>query len=269
LSDYYAILGVDPGASSDSVKAAYRRLARRHHPDLQTAAAPETQKARAEALMAQLNEAYAVLSDSKKRREYDDLRRLESVLVSKKVSTQTLERPIDQTQTSMGKHHARIRPRHEVDSTVIVQFSGHVRENFMNKRSGFSWSAAAFEGFDWGLEALNWSSCYCVALRSFATVDPATARKFVKYSGMVIEGCKRPIRKNYFLFLLPFLQVYEWDSVSNEIQAFLSAHNGALLSVSPTAVILLDMHHGRTLRLGCRFSDKRIEELIQSIRTSG
>ncbi|MBI5200264.1 MAG: DnaJ domain-containing protein [Elusimicrobia bacterium] len=67
--DYYAALGVKKDASADDIKRAYRRLAREHHPDLK----PERHKAQAESRFKELNEAYEVLSDPKKKAKYDQL----------------------------------------------------------------------------------------------------------------------------------------------------------------------------------------------------
>jgi curved DNA-binding protein CbpA len=63
---YYEILGVSRRARPDSVRAAYRRLAQRYHPDKMPG------NAQAEVLMAELNEAYAVLSDPQQRARYDE-----------------------------------------------------------------------------------------------------------------------------------------------------------------------------------------------------
>ncbi len=69
FKDYYATLGVSPSASADEIKRAYRKLARKYHPDK----VPAAEKATAEAKIKEVNEAYAVLKDPDKRRKYDQL----------------------------------------------------------------------------------------------------------------------------------------------------------------------------------------------------
>ncbi len=62
--DYYEILGLQKGASSGEVKKAYRKLAMKYHPD-------RSKEPDAEAKFKEISEAYAVLSDDKKRAQYD------------------------------------------------------------------------------------------------------------------------------------------------------------------------------------------------------
>ncbi len=63
--DYYEVLGLSKGASDDEIKKAYRKLAKKYHPDLNPG------DAEAEKCFKEVNEAYSVLSDSDKKAKYD------------------------------------------------------------------------------------------------------------------------------------------------------------------------------------------------------
>ena len=64
--DYYQTLGVERGADEKEIRATYRKLARKHHPDVDKSAGAEER-------FKQINEAYEVLVDPKKRARYDAL----------------------------------------------------------------------------------------------------------------------------------------------------------------------------------------------------
>jgi curved DNA-binding protein len=67
FKDYYDILGVDPGADQDAIRRAYRKLARKYHPDV-------SKETDAESRFKDVSEAYEVLKDPEKRAAYDQVR---------------------------------------------------------------------------------------------------------------------------------------------------------------------------------------------------
>lgn len=269
MEDYYAILGLDPGASQESIKLAYRRLARESHPD-RYVNSTDAQKSVLSLQMAQLNGAYAVLSDATRKREYDSQLKILGTLSVNNISpvtrtatlTKTVTVPEAATKSNTGQ---RPRPSNDTDITLVQEFSKQLRTNLLTNRKGFSWKETALEGFDWGLESVSWATHYCVAGRAFAILDPAAAKKFVNYSEVVVSRFNRQFRRSHFLFLLPFQHVGEWESVSAEFNRFMSSEDRETRVDIPAAFLLFDARRGRTLQAGGQVFQKHFEELLQCL----
>jgi molecular chaperone DnaJ len=68
--DFYAVLGVSPTAAQDEIKKKYRRLAKTHHPDSNPGDAKAAERFK------EISEAYGVVGDATKRKQYDEMRAL-------------------------------------------------------------------------------------------------------------------------------------------------------------------------------------------------
>lgn len=104
VDNAYAILGVTPLADAAEIVAAYRSLARRHHPDL----AGEAETAR----MSRINAAFDVLRDSRRRSEYDISVGLSGVAAARAKREETADRPRPRPTTAeparpVTRHHER------------------------------------------------------------------------------------------------------------------------------------------------------------------
>jgi curved DNA-binding protein CbpA len=263
LEDYYAILGLDHGASQESIKLAYRRLARENHPD-RNFDSTDAEKSDFSLHMAHLNGAYAVLSDPARRREYDEKLRIMDTLYGNTASRATATVAGSKPATRSNTSH-RVQPSSETELTLVREFSQQLRSYLLANRKGYSWEEITLKGFDWGLEYVSWTSHYCVAGRGFDVLDPAAAKKFANYSEVAVSGCNRPLRKSHFLFLLPFQKLSKWESVSVEFNRLFSTENRGSKPSVPVEIVLFDSRRGRTMRVGNQQKEKHFEELLSCL----
>jgi len=125
-ANFYQILGVGRSASADEIRSAYRDLVKKHHPDLFPTAG---EKARATEKLRQINEAYAVLGNAKRRQRYDQ----ESV----EKSRAPFRAPAAANRAQPSRPPRRAQPRRKPIKIPKLQL------HFSKKWAGYSLAAAA------------------------------------------------------------------------------------------------------------------------------
>lgn len=139
MKDYYAVLGILPSAEDVVIRAAYKALAQRFHPDRYTGSQEEAHKK-----MSELNEAYSVLSDPVKRSEYDKTRNAEGANTydcdtTNKTDTDSLEKAL---------------AMHDSDWKVACDYYPELQKTFerlkrINKILGFMFKCVILEFKDY------------------------------------------------------------------------------------------------------------------------
>jgi len=265
VKDYYTILGLDADASPESIKVAYRRLAREAHPDRAGHKSADAQAA-ASAVMAELNEAYSTLSDNLRRKNYDEEFRKWQAKTATAVAepepepgAAPLEPEAPQPQRPAPRQSA------QVVSNVVSQFSTQVHSRLMQNSPSFKWRGVRMEGFDWAMNSGFLLAEYFVALRGFSTMDLASAAKLTNYATMAIERSRRMIKKNNYLLLAPFQRMREPEQVLAACRRFAGGSGDGALAGAQIQIVLMDVTHGRSVPCGPKIEDKRFDELMQRL----
>ncbi len=261
MKDYYAILGLGPDADVDSIKRAYRLKAREAHPDRFSHMGDDAE-AEATALMASLNEAYAVLSNEEQRREYDvawhAMQAGEPLPEAPAPAPVTAEVIAD---IAPAPRREKARPASGIGTSVIREFAGRLSKVLLENKKTFQWTVKKLDGFDWAMEQAFFMDYYCVASLTLDIVGQAEAQKFRDAADRAIQANRHTFKHDFFLFLLAFQGMEEPE----QVRALLSRYQPSGREVK-LQIALMDVTYGRSLMCGARIRNERFQELLRLLR---
>lgn len=253
---------MDAHASEQSIKVAYRQLARENHPDLVQGHGAEA-VAQASALMLRINEAYRVLSNKHLRREYDKSLASGAAFVETMPAAPSVESPTSAAAAPARGRPPGFGPGHDVADSIVGGFASAFKKDLTAAAAGFKWSDVKLEGFDWAVSASFWTSQYILAMRGFAKADLPSAKKFSNYCDLAIESTAHPLKKTYFLFFFAFQKAAD-QQVPLLLRRFCANENGER-SAAPACVVLLDAVRRKSLLLGPQPDDDRYGKLLKGL----
>jgi curved DNA-binding protein len=182
--DYYKVLGVDEKADGEQIKKAYRRLARKYHPDV-------SKESNAEEQFKKVSEAYEVLRDDNRRAEYDQLRKYGA-------------RGGEEFRPPPGWHPHGGGFRASVNESDLGGFSDFFEAIFGGRggRDGFGFAGGEFDGRSTGQDShhrieVTLEEAYHGGQRRLGLTDPATGKTRsldVRIPKGVTEGQKIRLR---------------------------------------------------------------------------
>jgi len=256
--DYYAVLGVSPEASVSEIKKAYRALAHQFHPD-RMSAEMDTQAAMDR--MVEINEAFAVVSDVKKRASYDEARS-GPVKAADSSEPQSVdwEMPVEPTAVSA------------VTPAASSAISDTVSEDFLQKLKtlvGQSGSAANLKDeptrpWLWSFQGKTWGGNYSVSMRLCSTMNPNVARENVAQVQAMIKKRRSGWKSNIFLFIIGFQTLSEGETVLKVFRSFCNQDANSTTR-NLVNIVVMDMNSRRSVLCGKRAHEEKIDPVYAAL----
>lgn len=254
--DYYAILGVLPDASVSEIKKAYRALAHRYHPD-RVSSEEDTQVAMDR--MVEINEAFAIVSDAKKRAAYDQLRAGPPKAAEPESAKTDWEMPVEPTAAP-------------VSTPLNSAVANTVGEDFLQKLKALVAQSGASANLKeeptkpwlWSFQGKTWGGNYSVSMRLCPKMNPNVARENVSQVQAMVKKRRSGWKNNVFLFILGFQTISEGETALKILRAFCNqADNSTTRNL--INIVVMDMNSRRSVLCGKRAHEGNIDPVFAAL----
>ena len=256
--DYYAVLGVSPDASISQIKKAYRALAHQFHPD-RVAAEEDTQAAMDR--MVEINEAFAVVSDAKKRASYDQLRA-------------GPPKAADSSESPSVEWAMPVEPTAEAAVTLASNsaVADSVSQDFLQKLKALVAQGGASANLQeepakpwlWSFQGKTWGGNYSVSMRLCPVMNPNVARENVSQVQAMIKKRRSAWKSNIFLFIVGFQTISEGETVLKIFRSFCNQDANSTTR-NLVNIVVMDMKSRRSVLCGKRAHEGNIDPVFAAL----
>ena len=258
--DYYAVLGVSPESDSAEIKKAYRTLVQRYHPDRVRG---NDESTNASERMIEINEAFGVLGDKKRRAELDRARTAAKTPPPSE-SAKDWEIPV-----SPLKERGEAPPkRHSaVEKSVAREFLDKVKAQLLQEGAVTKFREEDDPAWHWSLVGKTWGANYWVRVRQISLLNPNAAKELTSQLQSFMEKRRSGWKSNFFIFIFAFDSLQEADIVLKLFRAFANLEEFSTPK-NLANIIVLDLNQRRSVLCGKRTGDLNHGSILRALGIS-
>lgn len=263
MKDHYATLGVSPTSNASDIKKAYRALAIRYHPDRIQGGDSIT----ASEKMIEINEAFAILSDERRREAYDlDLLAERNPKAAKSAQPASNDWEVPVAPTPKRAPEA-ARQNTAVNQSVAQDFFGKLKLQVMTIGESAKMKEEAEPGWLWALQGKTWGGNYWVSFRLLPLLSTNTAREVMKQIETIMSKRRSGWKNNAFIFVVAFKELQESDIVLKLLRTYCLREENSVPR-NMVNIIVLDANQRRSVFCGKRSGDELLQSILQTLGVS-
>jgi hypothetical protein len=259
--DYYAVLGVDRESDSTQIKKAYRSLVQKYHPDR---VRDKEDVTNASERMIEINEAFAVLADSKRRAQFDlEKTRVKTPPPPTEAEVEDWEMPL-----APGKEKSRPTKRNvAVEQSVAQEFLDKAKAQLLQEGTPIKFKEEGEPPWRWSVLGKTWGANYWVGVRSVSALSPNAAREMLTQAQALIEKRKSSWKNNFFIFLFGFDSLQESETVLKMIRTFTGREDNST-SKNLVNVVVVDLNQRRSVLCGKKAGEQNYISILHALGIS-
>jgi curved DNA-binding protein CbpA len=263
IKDHYETLGVSPGSNASDIKKAYRALAVKFHPDRVQGGDSIT----ASEKMIEINEAFAILSDERRREAYDrELLAERSPKVSATTAAANADWEIPMA-PSPKKAPEAARQNSAVNQSIAQDFFDKIKLQVMTVGESAKMKEESEPGWSWALQGKTWGGNYWVSLRVLTLLSTNTARELLKQTESIMSKRRSGWKNNAFVFVIAFKEIQESDIVLKLFRTYCLREENSVPR-NMVNMIIMDAAQRRSLLCGKRSGDETLQGVLQTLGVS-